>query len=182
MKKKMVSRMLSSAVVLTIGSAQVMAASGVGGDETNVDAVVMSSGNWTVLLSEQFSNAAPNTHCVATGSADAMNPVAGDDNRYRFVLSINDPNPPIDGPCERSVEFDENGTDAQHVEEVSSTCTFRHVEVGSPTIFWLARKVPKAGGTPNLTVSDSSMSFVCLNNLLDTFDGEGDGNQAGGGN
>jgi hypothetical protein len=144
----------------------------VGGDETNVNRVVPFNNAWTVLVEEPFQTVSDITHCVATGSADALNPnmagVIG--GSYRFVLSIDNANPPVNGPCERTVAFD-NGA-VQGVEEVSSTCTFRDLPAGGHRILWLARRVAAA---PILTVSDNSMTFVCQNNLLD-LDGKGDGN------
>ena len=71
------------------------------------------------------------------------------------------------------MEFDANATGR---EEVSSTATFRTIQAGNHTIYWLARKI---SGAPNLTVTDNSMTFVCNSSLLDPFDGLGDG-QGGG--
>lgn len=145
----------------------------VGGDETNVDRVVPSDNVWTLLVAEPMPFMGNDTSCIATGSADALNPNAAVGGLYRFVLSLV-PQPPINSPCERTVAFD-NGA-VQSMEEVSSTCTFRHRN-GNPTLYWLARKVTAAA--PALTVTDSSMTFACMNNLLDV-DGEGDGGAGAG--
>lgn len=170
----------SSAFVLvaTLGAASMQAAADnfVGGDETTVNELVPAAGAWTVLVAEPMTLAGVNTHCVATGSADALNPNSGVDNQYRFVLSIDNANPPITATglaCERTVEFDQQGVFSQNTEEVSSTCTFRDLDQGFHTIYWLARK--GVGGATNLTVNDSSMSFVCQDNLSD-LDGVRDGN------
>lgn len=170
----------SSAFVLvaTLGSASMQAAADnfVGGDETILNDLVPAAGVWTVLVAEPMTLAGVNTHCVATGSADALNPNAGVDNQYRFVLSIDNANPPITATglaCERTVEFDTHGVFSQNMEEVSSTCTFRDLGQGFHTLYWLARK--GTGAAPNLIVDDSSMSFVCQDNLSD-LDGVRDGN------
>lgn len=167
---------LTSASIALVLSASLAATSlpaaadrGVGGDETNADRVVPSANAWTILTAEPFQTMNDITHCVATGSADAQNPNMGNSNLYRFTLSIDTINPAVDGACERTVAFDGGIT---RIEEVSSTCAFRNLSTGNHTIYWLARKV--AAGAPNLTVTDNSMTFVCLNNLLDS-DGEGDG-------
>lgn len=169
----------SSAFVLSIAlgaaSMQVAADNFVGGDETTVNDLVPAAGAWTVLVAEPMMLTGVNTHCAATGSADALNPNAGSDNQYRFVLSIDNANPPITATglaCERTVEFDTHGLFSQNMEEVSSTCTFRDLGQGFHTIYWLARK--GAGAAPNLIVDDSSMSFVCQDNLSD-LDGVRDG-------
>lgn len=161
---------LVCSALLTTASLPAMAV-GVGGDETNVNESVPSP-MWTVLVQEPFETPPGVTHCVATGSLDAMNPNMGDDNRYAFVLSMDAPTPPIDGACERTVEFDQHAPDAQKVEEVSSTCTFRNIEQGAHVIYWLARQA--SAGAPPMTVLDSSMTFVCDRKLLD-HDGEADG-------
>lgn len=153
---------------LAVAPMQASADFAVGGDETNVDRVVLFDNVWTTLVAEPIPLMGEDTSCIATGSADALNPNAVIDPRYRFVLSLT-PQPAINGACERTVAFD-NGA-VQSVEEVSSTCTFRHLS-GNPTIYWLARKVTAAA--PNLTVVDNSMTFACMNRLLDV-DGEGDG-------
>ena len=142
---------------------------GVGGDETINDCIVNSSAVWTVLVSEPFQLVKDGSSCIATGSADALNPNNGANRGYRFTLSIDNANPAVDGPFERSVEFDANMVGK---EEVSSTATFRLLPAGNHVIYWLARKT---NGTPNMTVTDNSMSFVCQDALLDPFDGLGDG-------
>jgi hypothetical protein len=148
----------------------VLADNGIGGDETVNNRLVNSSNVWTVLVAEPFALAEDGGSCIATGSADAGNPNNGANRQYRFALSIDNANPPVDGPFERTVEFDANSVGR---EEVSSTATFRFLQAGVHTIYWVARKI---GNVPNMTVSDNSMTFVCMNALLDPFDGPGDGN------
>jgi hypothetical protein len=155
--------------LLSMCATSAWADNGLGGDETAVDRLVDNAAAWTVLVAEPFALAGDGTSCIATGSADAVNPNNGGNRAYRFTLSIDNANPAIDGPFERLVEFDANRNGR---EEVSSTATFRLLQSGNHTIYWLARKV---GGGPNMTVSDNSMTFVCLNALLDPFDGYGDG-------
>lgn len=169
MKRILKSSAVLLSATLAVASLQASADLAVGGDETNVNRVVPGAAIWTILTAEPFQTVGNDTHCVATGSADALNPNMGNNHQYRFVVSIDNLNPAVNGACERTVEFD---AFAQHIEEVSSTCTFRHLAAGNHRIFWLARKV--VAGAPALTVDDNSMTFVCQNNLLD-LDGEGDG-------
>jgi hypothetical protein len=164
------SRFVPLAVLCLFRAAGVLADNGIGGDETVNNRLVNSSNVWTVLVAEPFALAADGGSCIATGSADAVNPNNGANRQYRFALSIDNANPAVDGPFERTVEFDANGVGK---EEVSSTATFRFLQAGNHTIYWLARKI---NNVPNMTVSDNSMTFVCMNALLDPFDGPGDGN------
>lgn len=157
---------------LLFASFGVFADQGVGGDETRVNRLVNSNANWTILTSEFF-QLQSDSFCIATGSADSQNPNNGNNNNYRFTLSLDNPNPAVDGPCERQVEHDAN---AQHTEEVSSTCTFRgpnniYIPAGNHRIYWLARII---GAAPVMTVPDNSMTFVCQDVLLDN-DGRADG-------
>jgi hypothetical protein len=156
-------------LVCGLHAAGVWADNGVGGDETVNNRLVNSSAMWTVLVAEPFSLAGDGTNCIASGSADAVNPNNGGNRQYRFALSIDNANPGVDGPFERTVEFDAGSVG---IEEVSAMAIFRLLPAGNHTIYWLARKI---GAVPNLTVSDNSMHFVCANSLLDPFDGLGDG-------
>lgn len=55
-------------------SPQAAADFAVGGDETNVNRFVPFDNAWTVLVAEPFVTTSNITHCIATGSADALNP------------------------------------------------------------------------------------------------------------
>jgi len=162
-------RLAPFAALCVLHAPGVLADNGIGGDETINNRLVNSSNVWTVLVAEPIALADDGGSCIATGSADAVNPNNGANRQYRFALSIDNANPGVDGPFERTVEFDANGVGR---EEVSSTATFRFLQAGVHTIYWLARKI---GNVPNMTVSDNSMTFVCMNALLD-LDGPGDGN------
>jgi hypothetical protein len=151
----------------SLAAASASADNGIGGDETINDRMVNSNAVWTVLVAEPVNFAAP-TSCVATGSADVVNPNNGANRQYIFTLSVDNANPAVNGPFERTVEFDANMVGK---EEVSSTATFRQLAPGNHTIRWLARKV---AGAPNTLVIDNSMTFVCASNLMD-LDGLGDG-------
>lgn len=164
------SSIITLAALLAIVPVSASAEFAVGGDETNVNRIVPNDNAWTTLVAEPFQTAANTTHCVATGSADALNPTMAGNNVYQFVLSIDNAMPPFGTACERTVAFD-NGA-VQGAEEVSSTCTFRNLAAGNHVIRWQAKKMTAAAA--NLTVADNSMTFVCQNNLLDG-DGLGDG-------
>lgn len=153
------SRFVLVPVLCCLGAAVAWADNGVGGRATTVDVSVNSSVAWTILVAETFT-VIDDTTCIATGSADALNPNTMNNSQYRFTLALI-PNPGINSRFERTVEFDINGVGR---EEVSSTAIFSPLDPGTYTIHWLARKV--AAGAPNLNVTDNSMTFVCSNNLL----------------
>ena len=149
-------------ILCCLGTAQAWADDGVGGNETTVDRVVTGDA-WTVLVAEPV-QLPEGASCIATGSADAQNPNNGINRQYRFTLTMDNLNPGVGGPFERTVEFDANTVG---VEEVSSTATFRNKPAGLHTIRWLARAIPMA---PNMIVTDSSMTFDCSGTLLNPAD------------
>jgi len=161
---------LAACALLALCASGARSDEGSGGNETKTDRVVNSNAAWTVLVSKSFSLASDDDSCVVIGSAEAINPNNGNDRQYRFSLAIDNSNPGVDNAFERLVEFDANTVGR---EEVTSTATFRLLQSGNHTIYWLARKI---SGAPNLTVSDNSMSLVCASSLLDPIDGRGDGN------
>ncbi len=163
-RKIRLSRYALAPVLCCLCAAVAWADNGVGGRATTVNISVNSSMAWTVLVAETFT-VIDETTCVATGSADALNPNNGFNRQYRFTLALI-PNPGINGRFERTVDFDMNGVGR---EEVSSTAIFGPLDPGTYTIHWLARKV--AAGAPNLNVTDNSMTFVCSNNLLHDDEG-----------
>ncbi len=142
-------------------------AEGVEGSRTTANIVVTNAAAWTTLSSSTVVIPAGQTwHCIATGSADGLNPanVNSFDHQYRFTLSIDSVNPAVDGACERTLEFDNNiGVDDVSFEDVNSTCPFKNIGPGAHTIRWQARKV--AATDSNLTVLDNSHTVVCSNNL-----------------
>jgi hypothetical protein len=155
--------LLSLILSPTIGIAprQVQAEQAIGGDESKINRVVDDASNWIVLLDEPFETAAALTHCAVSASADSLLRSARKAGKYRFVLTADNPSPAVDGACERTLQFNggESGT-----KPLATTCTFRNLAAGQHRLYWLARKLP---GAPDLTVTDSSMSFACQEKLLD---------------
>lgn len=104
-------------------------------------------------------------HCMATGSADASFPNDGGvNNRYRFTLTLDELNPADDGPCERTLEFNDNfGISDTHLNAINTTCPFKKIAEGTHTINWLGKKISKSR---NLTITDNSLTVVCSNHLI----------------
>jgi hypothetical protein len=167
-KTDMLYRFALVPVLCCLCATEVWADNGVGGRATTVDVLVTSNVMWTPLVAETFT-VIDETTCIATGSADALNPNVMNNSQYRFTLALI-PNPGVNSRFERTVEFDINGVGR---EEVSSTAIFGPLDPGTYTIHWLARKV--AAAAPNMTVTDNSMTFVCNSNLLHDDEGP-DGN------
>ncbi|HTP07450.1 MAG TPA: Kazal-type serine protease inhibitor domain-containing protein [Anaerolineae bacterium] len=145
-------------------SFNVSAESRVQGAKTNANITVTSERAWTVLSSATVRiPEGEGWQCVATGSADGKNPANGTiDNQYRFTLSIDNVNPAVDGPCERTLQFNDNGGVRDTIyDDVNSTCSFNNIRSGNRVIRWLARKTEKNPDAPNLIVLDNSLTVVC---------------------
>lgn len=140
---------------------------GVEGAKTTANIVVRSATTWTTLSESKVVIPAGQTwHCIVSGSADAINSASTNSrgNQYRFVLSLDTVNPGIDGPCERSIEFENNlAIDDVGIQDINSTCPFKNIASGTHIFRWQARKVES--NDFNLTVPDNSHTVMCSRNL-----------------
>lgn len=161
MKWSAASLLIMLSLILAVFASAARAEQGVGGDASKVNRVVDRAQDWIDLLDEPFELSAGTTHCVASASADTLPRPSDAKGRYRFVLSVDNASPAVDGACERTIQA---GGDFPTNVSVNTTCTFRNLAPGHHRIHWLARKVP---GSPDLTVTDSSLSFSCQEKLLD---------------
>lgn len=175
-------------LALTAGTALMsstaLAVDAVGGSATNTDVIVTSPVAWTVLGKVSLQNPTQR-YCIATGSADAQNPVftpSAAPWQYRFTVS-NDPNPPINQGQERTLEFWNQLIAGQlvrdnQIKEITTTGGWMANVMANPgyftfpavlspfaghTVYLLARKI---GNVPNLRVLDSSLTVTCTDNRL----------------
>jgi hypothetical protein len=138
---------------------------GVSGGQTSTNINVTSPSNWTVLSKQDLVIPSGQIwQCVATGSADAENPMVN--VQYRFTLTIDDTAPSKDGACERTLTLHDVSpaiAGIKDVHSISSTCLFKPVSAGTHTIRWLALKAywPFADPDKVLTVLDNSLTIVC---------------------
>lgn len=104
-------------------------------------------------------------HCMVTGSAEAINPLSGDDNRYVFGISEGPVLPAATkSGSDRTIDFDNIfSTEETDRTVVSSTYVFTGLSTSAGnnthTFYWSARK--GSGSAANMKVDDSSMSVVC---------------------
>jgi hypothetical protein len=154
--------MKAKALFLVLGlplvASPALALDAAGGNDTNVNINVAAC----TTLNAQTVNVVGNAvrYCVATGSADASNPVGAGPHDYAFNLTLdNAACLPFDGGKERTLEFwDAGGVSDNRIKEITSTGFFRIAGQGVHTIRWTARPLP---GAPALTVLDRSLSVVC---------------------
>jgi hypothetical protein len=150
--------MLSLTLCLTLVSANLSAQESLvtGISETESDTIYNTNPNdlvtKTVLIPNSY------WHCAVTASAESINPLDGDDNKYIFGLQVDDPNSTRSG-SDRTIDHDNlSGEEAFRV-EVSSTYFFSGLTAGEHTFYWSARK--EQSSVANMAVDDSSMTVVC---------------------
>lgn len=102
-------------------------------------------------------------YCIATGSSDGINPGVARAHQYRFTLSLDNLNSPVNTGLERTLEFRNQAVGASalpdnRVKESTSTGGVFVTGGGFHAIRWQARKIASAA---NMTVADSSLSVVC---------------------
>jgi hypothetical protein len=137
-----------------------------GGTQTTADTLVTSATSWKVLSSKTINISlkagTPDSPraCGMNGSADAKIPAGKSSSQYRFVMSLDNTNPAVDGACERTLSLNTLATTAQ----IGSACYAPDVPAGPHTIYFLARKVTAAA--PNITVTDNSFTISCADNPL----------------
>jgi hypothetical protein len=126
------------------------------------DVVLDDFPSWSVLNSVSFNIPAgqPSHQCAATAGADAANPRGnGSNQRYNFVLTLDNSNPPVNTDSERTIEMrNQGGVDDPDRWPVTTNQTFT-VGVGGHTIFFLGRE--ENPNNPNMTSEDSNLSVVC---------------------
>jgi hypothetical protein len=109
-------------------------------------------------------NLAQPSQCVAVASANAVNPVSGDDRRYTFGLTLDTISNSSSNVLNRVIDFDNLSGEQVDREEVSSTGFFPNLAAGPHTIRWVASK--NSDSFPNLEVEAASLSVMCFDTLL----------------
>ena len=103
--------------------------------------------------------------CMVTGSAEAINPLNGDDNRYVFGFSEGKVLPAAtQAGGDRTIDFDNIfSTEETDRTVVSSVYVFTGLSTATNenehTFYWSARK--ENGADANMNIEDSSMGVVC---------------------
>jgi hypothetical protein len=140
---------------------------------SRADTVILQQESWTRLLSIRIENPPGKTlFCVASGSADVVNPGNCDPDPqvpvpllYLFTLTRDALNPQLDGGAERTVEFSNMdcpfGADVRA--KALSTTRFLMVPPGSHKIHFLGRPQP---GSLTAAVDDASLTVVCTDRRL----------------
>ena len=140
-------------------------AGGLDGSGTTNNITISSDSSWTTLMTVDINFGTQNHahQCVAIASADLLNPFSGNANQrnnYFFDLTVGLPNGgSTDGPGTRGIEHVNNLTYAPTTQSITTNRAFFNIQNGVHTVYFLGRK---STGGPNATVTDSSMSVICM--------------------
>lgn len=137
-------------------------AGGLDGGGTTNNVSVNSDATWTQLTTVGI-NFGTQTHahqCVAIASADVINPFSGSThNSYIFDLTLDLPSGgSTDTPGTRMLDF-VNNSSGESAQNVTTNRAFFNIPNGAHTVYFLGRKNT---GAANVSVSDSSMSVICM--------------------
>lgn len=120
------------------------------------------SADWDTVRSVVLASS-PHAHtCVINASADLDNP-GGDtaDQQYHITVSMDSVNPLLDNSAARTVELrDQSGVNDPNVWPVSTTSRVVASANTSHTFRLQCRK--NSSTNPNLTIFDSGLTVVCL--------------------
>lgn len=129
---------------------------------------VTSRTSWTLLQKLTVNLSGNHNHeCAVMASSNVFNtPGNSEDNKYEFVLTLDDPNPSETLATTRFLDFDNERTVSDQIDtEVTSTALY-HATNEPHTFYWLARKVsPNASPPSVMTVARTTMWVLCVKNL-----------------
>jgi hypothetical protein len=139
------------------------------GNGTTTPIQVTRRDQWTKLLQVKADLSGTHNHeCTVMVSSNAFNaPGNSEDNKYEFVLTLDDPNPTFALATTRVIDFDNGRIISDHNDmEVSSTAVY-HATNEPHTFYWMARKLSENANPPSaMTISASTMSVICVKNIM----------------
>ncbi|MGI9334951.1 MAG: hypothetical protein ACR2RL_17535 [Gammaproteobacteria bacterium] len=148
---------------LAAGSAQAIESLVDGAYELDSDTITSTSPDTLVSTTVVLNEGTGAWNCAVTASADSINPLSGDDNRYIFGLSV-DTTASTRSGSDRTIDHDRLST-AEEVDRVAVTSAFvfkglsSNAGRNSHVFRWSARKVNSSDA--NMVVDDSSIAVVC---------------------
>ena len=130
------------------------------GCASRTDVTLSDQLNWKSLCSKTISLTDGSHSCVATASAEVVNPGGGHVNNFYLFTIDTDSNPLTNSYYERTVNLDDNlGGIYDPNTAVVSTVRYFNLGAGTYTFYWLAR--PLDEHSADTTVEDYSMGIVC---------------------
>ena len=130
---------------------------------------VQARDKWTLVqkLSVDFTGKL-NHECVVIASTNASNaPGNSEDNKYEFILTLDDPNPIADTATARTIDFDNGRTVIDHNDMEVTASVLYHMTDEPHTFYWFAKKISENAATPaKMTAVNNTLSALCVKQLL----------------
>lgn len=150
---------------------QAASAEPAGGKGTNstTPVSVQAHDKWTLVqkLSVDFTGLL-NHECVVIASSNVSNaPGNSEDNKYEFILTLDDSNPKTDTATSRIIDFDNGRSVIDHNDmEVTASILF-HMTDEPHTFYWFAKKLSTNGNPAStMSVANNTLSALCVRQLL----------------
>ncbi len=130
---------------------------------------VKTHGDWTLLqkLSVDL-NGATNHECAAVASSRVFNASGNaEDNKYEFVLTLDDPDPQGTLATTRVIDFDDDRVISDHDDQEVTSSSLYHATNEAHTFYWFARKISEDGKPPTyMSVQNSTLWVLCVKKIL----------------
>lgn len=142
-----------------------------GGRGTNsTEKISVTHGNkWTLIQKLSVDLSGTHNHeCAVTANSRAYNePGNTEDNKYEFVLTLDDSNPSTNLATTRTIDFDNGRVFYDHDDTAVTSSALYHATNEPHTFYWFARKLSDDANPPShMTIENSTLWAVCVKKLL----------------
>lgn len=164
---KLMSKLYNSLLWLSLAvmpSAALAVEPVIDGNKTTTDVSLNSVGAWNNMLSTQVVIPANSIfHCEVTCTSTANVPYDGDSDNSYYYAAFNSVTPSVTDGCVRLFDTKQDAGNIDDVNKmvVATTCFIPSLS-GVQTFYCLGQKL--AAGDLNLTVDNSSMHVICVDN------------------
>ncbi len=142
-------------------------ASGKGGASTT-PVEIKARDKWTLVQKLSVNLTGDHNHeCAVIASSNASNaPGNSVDNKYQFILTLDDPNPNANTATTRTIDFDDGRTVTDHNNMEVTAAILYHATNEPHTFYWFAKKLSEdANPAATMTVVNTTLTAVCVKRL-----------------
>ncbi len=130
---------------------------------------VKTHGEWTVIQKLTLDLSGNHNHeCAVVANARIFNaPGNSEDNKYELVLTLDNPDPQIELPTTRFIDFDNGRWVWDYDDQSITSANLYHMTNEAHTLYWLARKISENANPPSyMNVQNSTLWAMCVKKKL----------------
>lgn len=123
---------------------------------------------WTLIQKMTLNLAGNHNHeCAVIASSNVSNaPGNSEDNKYEFVLTLDNPDPTLDLATTRYIDFDNGRSTIDHNDMEVTAPVMYHMTNEVHTVYWFAKKISEHANPPSkMTVVNNTLTALCVKNL-----------------